>query len=232
MRYLLLVALSVLCVTALVPGGAVRSASEADAVIGECQKRTNMGRSSCIEFIKKYMSIERCQQYTKLSAVECQKKLEEIRKSPEFQSGGTPPPPTQTTPPSGTPSAQPPSLSPVPSGGTSLQERVFEAKRDREGRFLLIEAETEKVIAFLKERGGEVTPLMERLALFRQKKAAVLSAYDQYADLAAVPLADRPPLEVPRRLVGQVLREAGMYYRSSVLPELRRSLSQLDQSPV
>lgn len=202
--------------------GLVSAASDADTVIAECQKRTGMGRESCIAFIKKYMSVERCEQYTSFSAIECAKKLEELRRTPEFQtspSGGKTPVPAPA-PPSSTPPAPVPGL--VSTG--SLRERVLEVKRDKESRMLLIDEETVKIIELLKASGQDTAELEERLRLFREKRGAVLSAYDQYASFAADPA--RPPLAEPRRLVGQVLDDAIGYYRMSMLPVLRDAVRQ------
>ncbi len=197
------------------------AASDAETIIAECQKRTGMGRESCIAFIKKYMSVERCEQYTSLSALECAKKLEELRRTPEFQSNQPDPGSASPVP---RPTPQPaPTPSPSPSG--SLRERVLEVKRDKEHRLLLIEEETAKIIQLLEDKGYATDALNERLRLFREKRAAALSAYDQYASFAADPT--RPPLAEPRRLVGQVLNESASYYRTSLLPALREAIRQV-----
>lgn len=209
--------------------GLLWATTEAETVIGECQKRTGMGRPSCIEFIKKYMNIERCQQYTKLSASDCQKKMEAIKESPEFQ------PSTKVTVPSTAspaPARVPDQTQISPGRNTgSLQERVQAVKRDRASRFHVVEEETARIIAFLKEHGQDTGALEEHFAAFQEKREATLSAYDQYGDLAGLPASERPPLSEPRRLVGQVLRDAAAYYRTTLLPELRRALATPVDSP-
>lgn len=198
------------------------ASDDAESVIAECQKRTGMGRESCIGFIKKYMNVERCQQYAKLSASECEKKLEEIRNSPEFQDK----PKGSTAPQSPQPVIAP--QAPVPVGAPrTLREQVLAVKRDREERLELIQRETVKVVAFLKERGGEIARLEAALQVFEQKKQATLAAYDQYVRFAELEPSKRPPLSEPRQIVGSLLRETTEHYRTIILPELRRLISQI-----
>ncbi len=205
----------------------VWAASEAETVIAECQKRTGMGRESCIGFIKKYMNIERCQEYTKLGAADCQKKLEDIRKSPEFQSD------SRVTPDKGTPQSSSPSASPTTPRAEfvpqTLKERILQAKQDKEDRFTLLITETRQVMNYLQGQGKDMGVLEERLAFFEQKRQAVIAAYDQYARLGGEPEDKRPPLGQARTLVASVLRDSLEYYRNALLPELRRALDQVNE---
>lgn len=208
-------------------GNLVWAASEAETVIAECQKRTGMGRESCIGFIKKYMNIERCQEYTKLSALDCQKKLEEIRKSPEFQSSSNTPPDKSAPQPS-SPLVSPtaPRSEFVPQ---TLKERILQAKQDKEDRFALLITETRQVMNYLQGQGKDMEVLEERLTFFEQKRQAVIAAYDQYARLGGEPEDKRPPLGEAHDLVASVLRESLEYYRTALLPELRRALDQVNE---
>ena len=194
----------------------VMAASEAETVIHQCQERTGMGRESCISFIKKYMNVERCQQYTDYSAEECQKKLEEIRKSPEFRDTDVPTPVVET-PKEASPRVLNPS--PVSQGGmTSLKEKIQIVRQDKAARFLLIEEELTRLVRFLEGQGQDVTQLEHRLMGLGERRDVVLKAYDQYAALADAPVENRPPLGEPRSIVAQLLREAMEYYRGDVLP--------------
>lgn len=212
MRYFYL---SLIGIIMLFPVFAV-TASEADTVIGECQERTGMGRESCISFIKKYMNVERCQQYAKLSVEECQKKLEEIRKSPEFRDANAPASVVET-PKEASPHALSPS--PISQGGVaSLKEKIQTVRQDKAARFLLIEEELTRLVRFLQAQGQDVTQLEHRLMVLSEKRDVVLKAYDQYAALADGPTENRPSLGEPRRIVAKLLYEAMEYYRSDILP--------------
>lgn len=207
------------------PGFAV-SASEAETVISQCQERTGMGRESCISFIKKYMNVERCQQYTDYSAEECQKKLEEIRKSPEFNSAAVPPA-VETPKPTTSPVQQPP-LS-FQGKTVSLKEKIQLIRQDKAARFTLIEEEIVRLLRFLEEHGYNTDQLEEKLALFQLKRDVALKGYDQYATLADVPAPERPSLEAPRRVVAQLLHEAADYYRNDLLPAVAAAVATLPE---
>lgn len=205
--------------------GFALASSEADTVIGECQKRTGMGRESCISFIKKYMNVERCQQYAKLSAEQCEQKLEEIRKSPEFREGSgssTPATPQKTDP------QVPRSVKPL-EGTATLTERIKLVRQDKAARFQLVEEELERILRFLRERGVDVAHLENRLTVFREKRDIVLRAYDQYESVASAPAETRPSLAEPKRIVSQLLNDAAAYYRNDLLPDFKKSVDTVQE---
>lgn len=208
-----------------VSSGLALASSEADTVIGECQKRTGMGRESCISFIKKYMNVERCQQYAKLSAEQCEQKLEEIRKSPEFRDSAEPSTPVI---PQKTGSQSPRLVKPL-EGTAALTERIKQVRQDKAARFQLVEEELERVLRFLREQGADVAHLENRLMVFREKRDIVLRAYDQYESVASAPIETRPPLAEPKRIVSQLLNDATSYYRDDLLPDFKKSVDTVQE---
>lgn len=220
MRYSVFL-MSSLVIVAIAPERYAVASSDAETTIAECQKRTGMGRESCIGFIKKYMNVERCQEYTKLSASDCEKRLDNLRKSPEFREpskGGV-----TSTPPKRALAPSLPTPLTVSSQGT-LKERIAEVRRDREERFRIIHNETNKVISFLKAQGRDTVALEQHVDVFVQKQQAVLAAYDQYARLAEADPGKRPSLAEPRKIVAEILTDTLQYYRTTVLSVLRQSL--------
>lgn len=208
------------------PGMLLAASNDADVVIAECKKRTGLSDASCLSLLKKYMTVERCQEYTNLSAKECEEKIKILKEDPKIQ-GKTEPPKTPTTPtnPSVTPST--PS---VTGGGTStnLRERILQAKREKEQRFALIEEETKAMIAYLKQVGQDAANLENMMKEFQQKKQSTLLAYDQYQSMAeSASVKESFALEGPRQAVLRVLRDTTEYYRSVLLPEIRQQVTAL-----
>lgn len=217
-------------VSLVVLPGSILAASEAETVISACEQRTGLSAENCISFIKKYMNVDRCRQYTKLSADECEKKLAALRESPEFKGSGT----TQSTQntsslPSSAPSHSGPVSPTTPDSNLPLKDQVLIIKQNKEQRFLLIEEETKKVIEYIHQQGQDTALLESKLAHFHEQKDAVLSAYDQYLALAALPRERRPVLDAPKSLVNSVLRDAVLSYRSDLLPALRQALKEIHQ---
>lgn len=177
------------------------------------------------------MNIERCQEYTQFSAEECQKKLEAIRTSPEFQvTSSSPASNTTTALPPASPSSQlPVTLDAKPVGGKplSFQGRVLQVRAEKEKRFLLIEEKLSRLIRFFESQGQATEKLQGELTIFQERRQAVLKAYDQYAQLAGAAPENRPPMEVPRRIVVQLLQDTIEYYRAIVLPVFQKQLEAL-----
>ncbi len=197
------------------------ASSDADMIIAECKKRTGLSDTSCVSLLKRYMTVERCQEYTKLSAKECEEKIKSLKEDPKFQ-GKQEAPKTST---SLTPSR---SLVPMPpvaviQPSSNLRERILQAKREKEQRFALIQGETNAMIAYLKEQGRETTNLEVMVKEFEQKKQSTLLAYDQYQSIVeSTSSTENFSLEGPRQTVLRVLRDTTEYYRSVLLPEVRR----------
>jgi len=199
---------------------------DADSVIRECQKRTGLSESGCIGFIKKYMDVERCQQYTSFSTQECEQKIVSIKKDPRFQSSAT----NVQTPPievkTSRPGAASDELRTNEERPTTLRGRVLEAKREKEQRFLLIHDETQALITYLKQQGQDVGELEAMLQEFDAKKQATLLAYDRYQSFAEASHSDESyALEGPSDTVLWVLRDATEYYRQYVLPALQQAVA-------
>lgn len=198
--------------------------SDTEVILDECQKRTGLSESGCIEFVKKYMNVERCQQYTSFSAQECEQKITAIREDTRFQSDTKKGSSTPEKAPEKVDPSRLPSLSRVVP--TTLRGRVLEARREKEQRFSLIIDETKAVIEYLKRQGKDTTSLEAALAEFDVKKQATLLAYDRYQSLAeALHSDDTSALDGPRQTVLQVLYDATGYYRQNMLPVLLQAVS-------
>lgn len=196
---------------------------DADVVVAECKKRTGLSDSGCIVLIKKYMTTERCQEYTDLSAKECEKRIASLKEDPKFQGKKettTPPLSKNTIQPDFEPQAV---AYPAP---TTLRERILAAKREKEKHFALVQAETEAVIVYLRHNGQDTQILETALREFEQKKRAVFLAYDRYQSIAeSVQSTEGFAFEGPRLTVLEVLRDATGYYRSIVLKELQQAVA-------
>lgn len=224
MRILLLLFALIVVVVLARPGRLLWAASEAETVITECQNRTGMGRESCIGFVKRYMNVERCQQYAKLSASECEQKLERIRQSPEFRD-----PSLGTIKESITKVLPKPTVSEAPkSGGISVfEEAIRSAKQDRVARWQLVQEHTEEVINYIEQRGQGVGSLREMLQTLSLKRQAIVSAYDVVLTTWNS-THDTEAVRVERKKLQETLKDTARYYRDTVLPELRRSLQAID----
>lgn len=171
------------------------------------------------------MNIERCQQYAKLSAEQCEQKLEEIRKSPEFRDGAGPSTPVipQKTDPQLSRLAKPLERT------AALTERIKQVRQDKVARFQLVEEELERVLRFLRGQGADVAHLENHLVVFREKRDIVLRAYDQYESVASAPTEMRPSLAEPKRIVSQLLNDAISYYRNDLLPDFKKSVDTVQE---
>lgn len=206
-------------------GIVLAASNDADLIIAECKKRTRLSETSCLSLIKKYMNVDRCQEYTNLSAKECEEKIKALKEDPKLQ--GKPevqkPPTITITPPV-------PSAPSVPGIVTSvnLRERILRAKHEKEQRFTLIQEETKAMISYLKQAGQDTTSIETMVKEFDQKKQSTLLAYDQYQSIAeSTSSGEDFVLEEPRQTVLRVLRDTTEYYRNTLLPAVRQQVTTL-----
>lgn len=207
--------------------GSVLAVSDRDLLVGECKKRTGMNESSCVLLLKKYMTVERCQEYTDFSREQCETKIVALKQTDEFRDA---PPQIQNRP----DDTKGQSESPVPNGAsvdgqttaTTLREKILASKQDKLNSFKRIEDETQALIKYLKNRGQDVTQLEVALVEFTQKKQAVALTYDQYQSLVEA-VGQRFPFELsePRFAVARALQDAAEHYDSVLLVQLKHSLT-------
>lgn len=206
-------------------GIVLAASNDADVIITECKKRTGLSETSCLGLIKKYMNVDRCQEYTNLSAKECEEKIKALKEDPKLQRKpeGQKPPTTTATPP--VPST--PSVSGIVTP-INLRERILQAKREKEQRFTLIQEETRVMIAYLKQAGQDTTSIETMMKEFDQKRQSTLLAYDQYQSIAeSMSSGESFALEGPRQTVLRVLRDTTEYYRNVLLPTVRQQVTTL-----
>ncbi len=206
-------------------GVVLAASSDADVIIAECKKRTGLSETSCLSLIKKYMTVDRCQEYTNLSAKECEEKIKALKEDPKLQgkSVAQKPPTTGVTP----PPAPTPSV-PEIATPTNLRERILQAKREKEQRFMLIQEETKAMVAYLKQAGHDTVGIETMMKEFDQKKQSTLLAYDQYQSIAESASSEEGfALDGPRQTVLRVLRDTTEYYRNTLLPAVRQQVTTL-----
>lgn len=198
------------------------ASKDANVVISECQKRTGLSETGCISLVRKYMSVERCQSYTNLTAEQCAEKIAELKQDPTFQDSKMP-----ASAPVSTPHPEPtvPPVATLPPTDP-LVGRILDAQREKEHRFTLIQNESKALLDFLKRHGQDTRSLENALAQFEQKKQATLLAYDAYrvrvADTQAYSSEER---ELTHQTVLETLQAATEHYRTAVLMELRQAVA-------
>lgn len=208
---------------------AVWAISDRDLLVGECKKRTGMNESSCVLLLKKYMTVERCQEYTDFSREQCETKITALKQTDEFRDA---PVQIQNKP----NDTQEESGSPLPNDAAldgrttakTLREKILASKQNKLDSFQRIEDETQTLIDYLKQNGQDVTQLELAMVEFSQKKQAVALVYDQYQSLVES-AGQRFPFELsePRLAVARVLHDAVGHYQSVILVNLKHSLSLL-----
>lgn len=146
------------------------AATALETVVGECKQRTGFGDATCKTLVKKYMNVERCKEYTGYSDEECAKKIEEIKKDPEFSAGQS----TSNTP---SPSASSPD---VPISKSRDMDVLSSLREKKERDLLALWKRTEAVTNNLKSKGVDTGAIENTFPEFQEKAEELLAAYDAY----------------------------------------------------
>lgn len=194
------------------------AATALETVVAECKQRTGFGDSTCKTLVKKYMNVERCKEYTGYSDDECAKKIEEIKKDPEFSGGATPTTPTEK------PSS--PTLSRVPDilPRTSNTLAGLREKKERDIQALL--QRTEAMTSFLKNKGVDTGSIEAAFPELRSRAETLLSAYDTYRAAHEGTANDTAETRKTvrtnaRESVIQAMRNFVEFYQQNILTPLR-----------
>ena len=199
----------------------IQAATALQMVVAECRQRTGFGDSTCKTLVKKYMNVERCKEYTGYSDDECAKKIEEIKKDPDFSLGGTNPSPVTTnTKTSG------PSLAGLPPIVSRTNNTLAGLREKKEGDLLALWKRTEAMTNFLKSKGVDTQAIEAALPEFQKQSEMLLSAYDTYqaayegtvTDSAAIRKSVRSDA---RESVIRSMRGLVEYYQAYILVPLR-----------
>ncbi len=192
------------------------AATALETVVGECKERTGFGDATCKTLVKKYMNVERCKEYTGYSDEECTKKIEEIKKDPEF-SGSQPAPST----PSPVPSS--PELPVSKPRDTSTLSSLRE-KKERD--LLALWKRTEAVTNIMKSKGVDVEKIEATFPEFQERAEELLAAYDSYLAVYERTKSDAPAARRSVRLdararINQAQRALLDHYQVRILAPLR-----------
>lgn len=199
----------------------VDAATALETVIGECKQRTGFGDATCKTLVKKYMNVERCKEYTGYSDEECAKKIEEIKKDPEFSSGQ----PTSDTP----------STSPVSPGIPTSKSRdasTLSSLREKKERDLLaLWKRTEAVTNILKSKGADVSTIENAFPEFQERAEELLAAYDAYITVYERTKRDTKAAQQSIRMdarsrINQAQRSLVEHYQTRILAPLRTAREQ------
>lgn len=198
------------------------AATALETVVGECKQRTGFGDATCKTLVKKYMNVERCKEYTGYSDEECAKKIEEIKKDPEFSGGQAAP----NTPPS----------SPSPSGAPVLQSRnttTLSSLREKKERDLLaLWKRTEAVTNILKSKGVDTSVIESTFPEFQERAEELLAAYDAYLAVYERTKRDTSAARQSVRLdarsrINQAQRALIDHYQTRILAPIRIAREQV-----
>jgi hypothetical protein len=203
----------------------LNAASTLELVVGECQKRTGFGESTCTTLIKKYMNVERCKEYTGYSDAECVQKIEEIKN--DFGSV-----------PTGTNSPAPPrkdevrrpaleELAPIDAQGSVTLDDLRERK---EYDLVALWKRTELLTQLLKDRGVDTQSIEVHFPEFEKRAEALLAAYDTFQSAYERTSKDSPVMRSTirrdaRQKVIQAKDQLLDYYRVNILIPLRTAES-------
>ena len=184
-------------------------------VVSECKKRTGFGDATCKTLVKKNMRVESCKRYTNYSDEECAKKVEEIKKDPEFTPDVVSAPATNPATSVGLPR--------ISSGGQNIMVLIREKKvRDLSA----LEKRTQTMIDFLNQKGVDTAPIETNFLEFKKRSAILLSAYDTYqaayegtaTDTSAIKRSIR--IEARDKVV-RAGRDLVDFYQANILTPLR-----------
>ena len=197
------------------------AATALETVIGECKQRTGFGDATCKTLVKKYMNVERCKEYTGYSDEECAKKIEEIKRDPEYSSSQ---PASDTPSPSSAPSGLPVSKSRDASTLSSLRE-----KKERD--LLALWKRTEAVTNILKSKGADVNSIENAFPEFQEHAEELLAAYDAYIAVCERTKRDAPAARQSIRMdarnrISQAQRSLVEHYQTRILAPLRTTREQ------
>lgn len=193
----------------------ISAATALETVVGECKQRTGFGDATCKTLVKKYMNVERCKEYTGYSDEECAKKIEEIKKDPEFSGGQSVP-----NAPSSSPTSETPALR---SRNTSTLSSVRE-KKERD--LLALWKRTEAVTNILKSKGADTSAIESVFPEFQARAEELLAAYDAYIAVYERTKRDTPTARQSVRLdargrINQAQRALIEHYQTRILAPLR-----------
>lgn len=198
-----------------------QGATALQTVVAECRQRTGFGESACKTLVKKYMNVERCKEYTGYSDEECVKKIEEIKKDPDFTPSEAAPAPAPST--TRTPS---PSLSELPPILPRTSNTLSGLREKKERDLLALWKRTEAMTNFLKSKGVDTQSIEAAFPEFQNRAEALLTAYDTYRAVyegtAKDGVTTRKSVRAEAR--GKVIQSMRMlveYYQKSILMPLR-----------
>lgn len=199
----------------------VSAATALETVVDECKQRTGFGDATCKTLVKKYMNVERCKEYTGYSDEECAKKIEEIKKDPEFSAG-------QTVP--NTPSSKP-SSSEVPVVKSHNTTTLSSLREKKERDLLALWKHTEAVTNILKSKGVDVSAIESAFPEFQERAEELLAAYDSYLAVYERTKRDAPAARQSIRLdargrINRAQRALVDHYQMSILAPLRVARNQ------
>ena len=205
----------------------VVSAGTYRVVLDECKKQSGLGEGMCKSLVKNNLNVESCMKRAGLSEKDCVKRIEEIKKDPEF---------TGVKNIQGTPPVQ----SPLPAGRTLTLPQASVQNNDLIGRVRSkkeldiseLGKRTESLLSFLRSRGVDTVAIEANFPELEKKAAALLSAYDTYRaayigtlkDAASVQSAVRSDARSAVLIAKSDLIE---YYRSHILLPIRVARDQI-----
>lgn len=200
----------------------ISAATALETVVGECKQRTGFGDATCKTLVKKYMNVERCKEYTGYSDEECAKKIEEIKKDPEFSGG-------QTAPSS-------PSSNPASSEAPAVKSRnatALSSLREKKERDLLaLWKRTEAVTNILKSKGVDTGTIEGAFPEFQERAEELLAAYDAYLAVYERTKRETPSARQSVRLdargrINQAQRALIDHYQTRILAPIRIAREQV-----
>lgn len=148
----------------------VHAATTLETIISECRQRTGFGDATCKTLVKKHMNVARCKEYTGYSDEECAKKIEEIKRDPEFSIDQEP---------SNVPSSKP-SLPEVPTLKPRDTNVLSSLREGKERDLLALWKRTEAITNILKSKGVDTATIEAAFPDFEKKAEELLAAYDAY----------------------------------------------------
>lgn len=209
------------------PGALLQAASDSDTVINECMQRTGLNESLCINFIKKYMNVERCQDYTKLSASECEKKIAALKTDPKFGGSSSAASPNPGTQPSQN-IHRDSQVNPLRTDfSRELADKILIAKQEKARQFQSIDDMTQALLHYLEKNGQDIHQLKSGLVEFEKKQQTIFAAYDQYQSLVETSAADHTVLTEAHQHIREAQQVAAEYYRTTLLAPLQVLITSL-----
>jgi hypothetical protein len=192
-------------------------------VVGECRKRTGFSDATCTTLVRKRLSIESCRKYTDFSDEECAKKIEEIKRDPEYAPQGS----AGTNPASITQPAAKPAvtkeLSPIAARSNDTPAGLQE-KKERD--IIALVERSEAMVSFLREKSIDMQTIEAQLPESRRKAAVLVSAYATYREVYEGTSKDTPSVkrslrEGARNAVIRAVHDFSDHYRTSIFVPLQ-----------